>query len=238
MMEAKIPAIRVLIIDDHPVVRYGVKHMLGAEADIDVVGELDNLSCISTVIPKMEPDVILLDLELGETNGIESLQRLRETLPAIRVVVYTSHDEEENIIQAVQLGVEGYLLKGCSREKIVSAIHRVHNGGTALESSVASKLMHHMHKHSPKNEQPAMQLSKREQQVLELLAKGKTNRGIGETLFISESTVKFHVHALLSKLDANNRTEAVSIAANLDLIDMAMGETSRVTSASDRSVVN
>ena len=122
-------------------------------------------------------------------------------------------------MQAAELGVDGYLLKGCPRKELISAIHSVCDGGTALESSVASKLMHHMNRRSAKVEEPAIQFSKREKQVLGLMASGKTNKDIGSTLFISESTVKFHVHAILSKLDAGNRTEAVSIANQLDLIE-------------------
>ena len=234
-MESSQPVIRVLIIDDHPVVRYGVKHMLAAEADIDVVGELENLNLISTVITELQPDVILLDLELKETQGVEGLRCLREEVPSARVIVYTSHDDEEHIIQAVELGVDGYLLKGCPMYKIVSAIHSVYDGGTALEASVASKLLHHLHLSSSTVKDTVIQLSKREQQVLGLLATGKINRDIGATLFISESTVKFHVHALMSKLGAQNRTEAVSIAANKKMIDIVTGEFAKVLPLSRRS---
>jgi len=224
MPETTTSVIRTLIVDDHPVVRYGINHMLDAESDIEVVGELDNINGIGTVLSELRPDVVLLDLELEETHGIDALRFLREEAPSMRVIIYTSHDDEERIIQAAELGVDGYLLKGCPKEEIVSAIRSVHDGGTAIEASVASKLMKHMHKRSSKSEQPAIHFSKREKQVLELLAEGKINRDIGTKLFISESTVKFHVHAILSKLDANNRTEAVSIAAHLGIIDLATGD--------------
>ena len=223
-METTSSVIRTLIVDDHPVVRYGIKHMLGAESDIEVVGELEDINGIGTVLSELEPDVVLLDLELEETHGVDALRQLREEAPGMHVIIYTSHDEEDRIIQAAELGVDGYLLKGCPREEIISAIRSVHDGGTALEASVASKLMHHMNRRSSRREQPAIRFSKREKQVLELIAEGKTNRAIGATLFISESTVKFHVHAILSKLDANNRTEAVSIAAHQGIIDLATGD--------------
>jgi DNA-binding NarL/FixJ family response regulator len=213
--------IRALVVDDHPVVRYGVKHMLDAEPDIEVVGELENIRALGTVLSELEPDVVLLDLELSETHGVDALRKFREEAPGMHVIIYTSHDEEERIIEAAELGVDGYLLKGCPKEEIISAIHSVHDGGTALESSVAAKLMRHMNRRSSRREKPAILFSKREKQVLELLAAGKTNRDIGTTLFISESTVKFHVHAILSKLDAGNRTEAVSIAAQQGIIDLA-----------------
>jgi len=216
--------IRTLIVDDHPVVRYGIKHMLDAEADIEIVGELEDIRGVEQVLSEMQPDVVLLDLELGDTHGVEALRQFREAAPSMHVIIYTSHDEEDRIIQAAELGVDGYLLKGCAKEEIVGAIRSVHDGGTALEASVAAKLMRHMNKRSSRDSEPAVHFSKRETQVLELLAAGKTNRDIGATLFISESTVKFHVHAILSKLDAGNRTEAVSIAAQLGIINLAVSD--------------
>ena len=219
-MSPKTSIIRTLIVDDHPVVRYGIRHMLNAEPDIEVVGELEHINGVGPALSALKHDVVLLDLELEETHGVDALRSIREEAPGLHVIIYTSHDEEDRIIQAAELGVDGYLLKGCPKDEIVSAIHSVHDGGTALESSVAAKLMHHMNRRSSRNQQPAIHFSKREKQVLELLAAGKTNRGIGETLFISESTVKFHVHAILSKLDAGNRTEAASIAAQLGIIDL------------------
>jgi DNA-binding NarL/FixJ family response regulator len=213
-------SIRILIVDDHPVVRYGVKHILDAEADIEVVGDLDGIDGIDEVLTRLEPEVVLLDLELGDIQGVDALRQLRDVAPHLKVIVYTSHDEEEYIIQAAELGVDGYLLKGSPKEEIVGAVRSVSDGGSAIESAVAAKLMHHMNKRSAKAKLPAISFSKREKQVLELLAGGKTNRDIGTTLFISESTVKFHVHAILSKLDATNRTEAVSMAVQQGVISL------------------
>ena len=213
-------SIRILIVDDHPVVRYGVKHILDSEADIEVVGDLDGIDDIDAVLTRLEPDVVLLDLELGDIQGVDALRQLRDVAPDLKVIVYTSHDEEEYIIQAAELGVDGYLLKGSPKEEIVSAVRSVSDGGSAIESAVAAKLVHHMNKRSARAKLPAISFSKREKQVLELLAAGKTNRDIGTALFISESTVKFHVHAILSKLDATNRTEAVSIAVQQGVISL------------------
>lgn len=213
-------SIRILIVDDHPVVRYGVKHILDSEADIEVVGDLDGIDDIDAVLTRLEPEVVLLDLELGDIQGVDALRQLRDVAPDLKVIVYTSHDEEEYIIQAAELGVDGYLLKGSPKEEIVSAVRSVSDGGSAIESAVAAKLVHHMNKRSARAKLPAISFSKREKQVLELLAAGKTNRDIGTALFISESTVKFHVHAILSKLDATNRTEAVSIAVQQGVISL------------------
>jgi DNA-binding NarL/FixJ family response regulator len=204
--------IRTLIVDDHPVVRYGVKHILDSEPDIEVVGELDGIDGIETTLDRLYPHVVLLDLEMGDIQGAEALRQLRDVAPNVHVIVYTSHDEEEYIIRAAELGVNGYLLKGSPKEEIVSAVRCVNEGGTAIESAVAAKLMQHMNKRSTNARQP--------KQVLKLLAAGKTNSNIGTALFISESTVKFHVHSILSKMGATNRTEAVSIATRQGVITL------------------
>jgi DNA-binding NarL/FixJ family response regulator len=193
MFESTGSEIRVLIVDDHPVIRYGLKHMLESEADIKVVGELDDVRGIGKLLPDLRPDVVLLDLELGDTHGVDALHRVRQEAPELHVIIYTSHDEEDRIIQAAELGVDGYMLKGSPKEQIISAVRSVNEGGTALESSVAAKLMHHMNKRGAKDKEQVVNFSKRETQVLKLAAVGKTNRDIGKTLFISESTVKFHM---------------------------------------------
>lgn len=212
--------IKTIIVDDHPVVRFGVRQMLSASDNIEVVAELDEVDRLIETLEETGAEIVLLDLELEHTHGVEALRLVRENAPDVKVIIYTSHDEEERIVQAAELGVDGYLLKGCGQRELLSAIENVSTGGTALESTVAGKLMHHMNRRSSASAAEAIRFSKRETQVLELIAMGKTNRDIGETLFISESTVKFHVHAILNKLDAGNRTEAVSIAAHLGLVEL------------------
>ena len=213
-------AIKTIIVDDHPVVRFGVKQMLSSSEDIEVVAEMDDVDNLLQVLKETGADIVLLDLELEHTTGVDALRLIRENAPGTKVIIYTSHDEEDRIVQAAELGVDGYLLKGCGQTELVNAIHSVSAGGIALEATVAGKLMNHMNQRSSTADAQTVQFSKREAQVLELLSSGKTNRDIGETLFISESTVKFHVHAILNKLDASNRTEAVSIAAQLGLIEL------------------
>ena len=216
-------SIRVLIVDDHPVVRYGVKHVLETDPAILVVGELECVRGIAEKLPEMQPDVVLLDLELGDIRGVEGLRMLRDAAPDLRVIVYTTHDDENSIIEAAELGIDGYLLKGSPKEEILGAVRSVGGGGTAIEPAVAAKLMQHMNKRSNRAAEPEIRFSNREIEVLELLAGGKTNRDIGKALFISESTVKFHVHAILNKLNATNRTEAVSLAVQLGVVSLANG---------------
>ena len=214
-------AIKTIIVDDHPVVRFGVKQMLSATDNIEVVAEMEDVDDLIRILEETDAEIVLLDLELERTHGIDALKLVREKAPDVKVIIYTSHDEEDRIVQAAELGVDGYLLKGCGQRELVNAIESVSSGGIALESTVAGKLMQHMNRRSSASEAAnTVRFSKRESQVLKLLASGKTNRDIGETLFISVSTVKFHVHAILNKLDASNRTEAVSIAAQLGLVEL------------------
>jgi len=212
--------IKTIIVDDHPVVRFGVKQMLSASDNIEVVAEMDDVDDLIRVLDETGADIVLLDLELEHSEGIDALKLVREKAPGTKVIIYTSHDEEDRIVQAAELGVDGYLLKGCGQRELINSIESVSTGGIALESTVAGKLMQHMNRRSSAEEGQKVHFSKRETQVLGLLSSGKTNRNIGETLFISESTVKFHVHSILNKLDASNRTEAVSIAAQLGFVEL------------------
>ena len=212
--------IKTIIVDDHPVVRFGVRQMLSTDKDIEVVAEMEDVDHLIDTIKEKAADIVLLDLELDHTHGVDALRLIRQAAPDVKVIIYTSHDEEERIVQAAEVGVDGYLLKGCGQRELLDAIHSVQSGGIALEATVAGKLMKHMNRRSSKSETETIRFSKRETQVLKLMASGKTNRDIGASLFISESTVKFHVHAILNKLDANNRTEAVSIAAQLGIVEM------------------
>jgi DNA-binding NarL/FixJ family response regulator len=213
--------IRVVIIDDHPVVRFGLEQMLSSDHAIEVVAELSDVDGLPGALKNFDVDIVLLDLELEHTHGVEALRYLMRVAPNTRVIIYTSYDDENRIVQAAELGVAGYLLKGCNQQELLSAIHTVFKGGTALESRVTATLMKHMNRRSRRaKEAEAFGFSKREKQVLQLLAGGKTNRDIGKLLFISESTVKFHMHAILDKLDAKNRTEAVSIAAQYGIIEL------------------
>lgn len=213
--------IRIIIVDDHPVIRYGFRQMMVAADNIEIVGELEDIDGLDVMLASSGADIVLLDLELQHRHGVEALIALREKSPTTRVIIYTAHDDDERIVQAAKLGIDGYMMKGCPPEQLIDAICSVYDGGSAIQPSVAGKLMRHMNTSSIKEENPVAHFSKREKQVLELLSSGKTNKGIGSKLFISESTVKFHMHAILNKLDASNRTEAVSIATQLGIIDLS-----------------
>lgn len=222
-MDSSKSAIRVVIVDDHPIVRYGLRLMLEEDNVMTVLADTDNTEALFDIVHQSEPDVVLLDLELGDQNtkGTEILNRLRQTAPDIRVIIYTAHDDDKYVLEVAALGIDGYLLKGCPPDELLAAVRTVHSGGTVLDPGVASLLMQQMSRQKRSNDQPQEdKLSKREIQVLDCLAQGKSNRAIAGRLHICEATVKYHVHAILNKLHASNRTEAVMLGVRKGLIEL------------------
>jgi DNA-binding NarL/FixJ family response regulator len=205
--------IRILLADDHPVVRDGLAAMLGTQPDFQVVGEAGNGAEAVAEAARLRPDVVLMDLEMPSLDGIEAIRRLRAADPAIQVVVLTAFDTDERILGALQAGAQGYLLKGAPRAEIFAAIRAVSAGGALIPPVVASKLLRQVRA----AESPDA-LTSREREVLGLVAAGLANREIAARLSISERTVKFHVSSLLSKLGARNRTQAVRLARDRGLI--------------------
>lgn len=208
--------IRILIADDHPIVREGLAAILATQPDFDVVGQAGDGRRALELANQLQPDVLLLDLEMPLLDGVATLVELAKFAAPPPVIVFTVFDTDERIVAAVEAGAQGYLLKGVPREEIFSAIRIVNNGGSLLQPVVASRLLRHM---SGRAAAPAIDpLTPREIEVLQALAIGRTNREIADALGISERTVKFHVSSILDKLGAANRTEAVSIATRRNLL--------------------
>lgn len=221
--------VRILLADDHPIVREGLRAVLETQADFEVIAECANGDEVLRSVPEMKPDILLLDLEMPIMDGVETIRRLREKpVPGLRTIVFTAFDNDERIIPAIQAGADGYLLKGAPREEIFNAIRATIKGVSLLQPVVASKLLRYVGQHyaagsAPKEPvyvPPVETLTERELEVLRLLAQGMPNKEIAAQLVISERTAKFHVSSIMGKLGATNRTEAVALAAQKGLITL------------------
>jgi DNA-binding NarL/FixJ family response regulator len=210
--------IRILVADDHPIVRDGLVAVLASQPDFLVVGQASTGLEVVDQVRRLQPDIVLLDLEMPEMDGVQALERLRVLGQPTRAVVFTAFDSDERILGAIKAGAKGYLLKGAPREELFNAVRIVNAGGSLLQPIVASRLIERAVE-ATSDAPPAEALSARELEVLELIALGLPNKEIGGRLAISERTVKFHVSSILAKLGASNRTEAVAVAVQQQLIE-------------------
>ena len=207
--------IRILVADDHPMLREGLVAVLSTQPDFEVVGEAADGAEVVRLAGALRPDVILLDLEMPGVDGVEALEGLREAGSEARAIVFTAYDTDERTLGALRAGARGYLLKGASRQEIFDAVRTVHAGGSLLEPGVTTRLLDHV-----REEVQREPLTPRELEVLSLISEGLHNSEIAARLFVTERTVKFHVSSILAKLGADNRTEAVAIATRRGLIRM------------------
>lgn len=210
--------VRILIVDDHPVVREGLAGMIATQPDLAVVGEAGNGVEAIRQAATLQPDLILMDLQMPTMDGAVAIRQILQENPRARVLVLTAFDTDERILHAVEAGAQGYLLKGAPRDELFRAIRVVAEGGSLLQPSVAAKLLTRVGQMLKQDDQE--HLTEREREVLELLAKGSRNKEIAERLFISERTVKFHVGIIFQKLGVSNRAEAVSKAIQSGLVKL------------------
>jgi DNA-binding NarL/FixJ family response regulator len=203
----------ILVVDDHPIVRQGLVAALEDEADFQVVGSAGSAEDALSLLDTVKPEVVLLDLELPGIGGVEAIPRLLASCPGVGVLVFTAYDTDERVLGAVRAGAKGYLLKGATAADIAAAVRAVAAGGSALEPRVAAKVLASMS--APRGAGP---LSAREREVLKLIADGLPGKQIARNLGISERTVKFHTGSILRKLDADNRAQAVALAAQRGLL--------------------
>ena len=210
-------SIKLLVADDHPMLREGLVAVLGTQPDFEVVGEAADGDEVVRLASSLDPDVILLDLEMPGADGVEALEKLRDAGSRARTIVFTAYNTDERILGSLRAGARGYLLKGASRQEIFGAIRTVQAGGSLLEPAVTDRLLNRID--GGESVPESRRLTPRELEVLALLARGLKNAEIAEQLFISERTVKFHVGSILAKLEAQNRTEAARIAIHRGLVE-------------------
>jgi DNA-binding NarL/FixJ family response regulator len=204
--------IRVLIVDDHAVVREGLRTFLDLQEGLEVVGEAGDGEEAVQLSERLQPDVVLMDLVMPKLDGVEAMRRLRETLPETRVIVLTSFLDDERLLPAMRAGAAGYLLKDVQPQELARAVRAAHSGQALIDPTVAARLVDTLADGPDEN---ASQLTARENQVLDLIARGFSNKRIALELGVAEKTVKTHVSHVLAKLGVADRTQAALLAARL-----------------------
>ncbi|MGW1779321.1 response regulator [Streptomyces sp. NPDC002143] len=210
--------VRVLVVDDQRLIRDGIASLLSIRPGIEVVGTaVDGRDAVAKTLER-EPDVVLMDVRMPTMDGVEAVAVLRDRAPECRVVMLTTFDDEEYVVQALRAGAHGYLLKDLPAEELAHAVRLAHAGVTQLDSSVARRLTAFLPRPEPAAEAPAVSLSPRETDILRLVAHGHTNREIAARLYLSEGTVKNHVSRILKRLALRDRTQAALRARDLGLL--------------------
>jgi NarL family two-component system response regulator LiaR len=211
--------IRVLITDDHAIVRKGIRALLATEPDIEVAGEAGDGQDAIAKAHGLRPDVILMDLVMPGTDGLEAIRHIANHQPEIRILVLTSFDGDDKVFPAIEAGALGYLLKDSGPEELVKAIHQVCRGESSLHPSIARKLLRELASSQDRRSARDL-LTKRELDVLRLVAQGHSNREIADRLIISEATVRTHVSKILAKVGLSNRTQAALYALKQGLTSL------------------
>jgi DNA-binding NarL/FixJ family response regulator len=219
--------IRAMIVDDHALFRRGLEMVLEEEQDIELVGQAsDGAEAVEKAAESL-PDVVLMDIRMPRSSGIEACRAMKEAAPSAKIVILTISDEEEDLFEAIRAGASGYLLKDIPLDEVADAVRSVHGGQSLINPSMAGKLLTEFATLARRDDEeraqelPAPRLTEREMQVLKLVARGMNNRDIAKELFISENTVKNHVRNILEKLQIHSRMEAVMVAVREKLIEFS-----------------
>ena len=204
--------IKVMIVDDQALARDGLELIVGASPDIEVIGTADNGANALAKLETLVPDVVLMDLKMPVLNGVQATRRICEKFPEIKILVLTTFDADEWVVDAIRAGASGYLLKDSPRQEIVSAIQKVAEGQTIVSPQITDTLYRMVKDGTPSNSTIAENLNQREREILNLLANGLTNADIAEKIHLAEGTVRNYVSAIFAKLDVSDRTQAAAIA--------------------------
>jgi DNA-binding NarL/FixJ family response regulator len=210
--------IRVVLVDDHAILREGLRSLLNLQEDIEVVGEASDGASALELIERVKPDVVLMDIAMPGMDGLEATRRIKKDLPETRVVILTQHDNREYVFSLLQAGAVGYILKKSGGAEVINAIRSAYTEGAFLPPSVAREVMERFIQRSPEAGRP--RLTEREKEVLRLIAEGKTNKEIAEALCLSVKTVMVHCTNMMDKLDIHSRTELVKYAIRQGIISI------------------
>jgi DNA-binding NarL/FixJ family response regulator len=211
-------AIRIVVADDHPIVREGLVSMYGREEGFEVVGQAVDGTEAVDLVGRLDPDVVLMDLKMPRMDGVEAIRRIKKSHPRTEVLVLTTFDSDDYIFQGIEAGARGYLLKDAPREELFRAVRAVARGESLLQPNVAARLINRVAEMA--RQTPEETLSERELEVLRCMARGAANKEIANELVISENTVKTHVASIFQKLGATDRTQAVTTALQRQLISL------------------
>ena len=214
------PAVSVLVVDDHPVVRMGVSMLLAPEAGLKIVGEASSCAEAWSMLLRLRPDVILGDLMLEDGTACDLMEKMQSKGVGGQVLVYTAHAGEAQVLEVLRAGASGYLIKGSSPQRLVDAIDTVARGDSYLDPAIASRVMGRLGRAKERRAPHSRELTEREVTVLNALVMGKRNRDIAGELFITERTVKYHINGLFTKLRVSNRTQAVRVAVEQGLVSL------------------
>jgi len=210
-----VPTITVFLLDDHEVVRRGIRALIESEGDMEVVGEAGTVAAAIAKIPALKPDVAVLDVRLPDGSGVEVCRELRSRIPDMACLMFTSHVDDDAMLEAILAGASGYVLKQIRENALIEAIRTVAAGGSTLDAQATAAVMARLRKAAEEPNDPIAQLSAQERRILELIGEGHTNREIGEIMFLAEKTVKNYVSAVLAKLGMQRRTQVAALAATL-----------------------
>lgn len=203
---------RILIADDHPMFREGVVHSLESEPDFEIIGQASSGEEAVEMLKEKLPDVVLLDITMPGEGGIATTKTISVNYPVVKIIILTGSEDDDDLINALKVGASGYIVKGIAAKELVNAVRAVANGGTYISPDMVGSLLRDLRK--PQTSDPMSALSEREHQILELVAKGMSNRDIGDQLYLAEKTIKHYMTNILEKLHVTSRVQAALIAQN------------------------